>query len=335
MDFYSNIKKGTIICFLFLISCFSFLIWQGIFLPKELLGRETIFAIDRGQGLFQISENLEAADLIKDRHFFNLYVLSKRNQGKLQAGEYLLSPSMAIPEIAQRIIAGDTLQIKITVPEGFTLKQIEERLSEKLARKISLSFLVGEFKNDFDFLEDVPSEAALEGFLFPDTYFFKINENEKEIVQKFLANFNKKLTPELREEIKSQKKSVFEIIIAASIIEEEVQTLEDKKLVSGILWKRLEAGKPLESCATIAYILGIDKWRYSFEDTRTESPYNTYLNPGLPPGPISNPGLESVLAALYPENSQYWYFLSTPEGETIFSRTLEEHNLAKARYLRP
>src|SRR3989339_690229 len=117
-------------------------------------------------------------------------------------------------------------------------------------------------------------------------------------------------------------------------LEKEVQTKEDKEMVSGIFWKRVKAGVPLQSCASIAYIKGVPQWRYSFEDTRIESPYNTYLYYGLPPGPISNPGLDSIEAAIYPKDSLYWYYLSTLEGETIYSRTLDEHNAATAKYLR-
>jgi len=288
----------------------SFFIWQGIYLPKDLVGEEKLFLVEKGQGLFQIAENLEKEGLIKGNFYFRAYALLQGYARSLQAGEYLLSPSMGIPEIVQKIISGDTAKIAVTIPEGFTVKQIEERLGLSL-----------------------PGEN-LEGFLFPDTYQFPINVNGEEVAVRMRENFDKKLTSDLKEEIEKQGKTIFEIITMASLIEKEVQTKEDKEIVSGIFWKRIELGKPLESCATIAYIKGVDQWRYSFEDTRIDSPYNTYLNPGLPLGPICNPGLESIIAAIYPKSSQYWYYLSTPEGETIFSQTLEEHNIAKAKYLK-
>ena len=120
----------------------------------------------------------------------------------------------------------------------------------------------------------------------------------------------------------------------ASLIEKEVKTPEDKKIVSGILWKRLENSIPLQVDATISYITGKKGDSVSIEETKIDSPYNTYKYKGLPLGPISNPGLESIIASIYPENSDYWYYLSTPEGKTIFSKTLEEHNIAKAKYLK-
>jgi len=276
--------------FLILFLVLSLFIWQGIYLPKDFgLVEEKLFLIEKGQNLFQIGENLEKEGLINNRFLFDFYVLTKGAQGKLQAGEYFFSPSMNTTEITKKIISGDVAKIVVTIPEGFTVKQIEERLNLKL-----------------------PGEN-LEGFLFPDTYQFPLRISGEEVVKKMRDNFEKKLTPELREEIEKQGKTIFEIITMASLIEKEVKTKEEKELASGILWKRLEIGMPLQA------------------DAAPE----TYERQGLPEKPICNPGLESILAAVYPKSSGYWYYLSTPEGETIFSKTLEEHNYAKSKYLRP
>ena len=174
----------------------------------------------------------------------------------------------------------------------------------------------------------------LEGYLFPDTYEIRRDEGIEEIVTKMLQNFDKKMTKDLKEELKRQNKTIFEIIIMASVLEKEVKILEDKEIVSGIFWKRIEEKMPLQSCATIAFIKGENQWQYSYEDTRIKSPYNTYLNLGLPLGPISNPGIESIKAAIFPKESEYNYFLTDPEtGKTIFSKTYEEHNANKSKYL--
>ena len=149
-----------------------------------------------------------------------------------------------------------------------------------------------------------------------------------------LDNFDKKVTSDIRREIERQKKTLFEIITMASLIEKEVRTEEDRSVVSGILWKRLSIGMALQVDATIVYITGKNTTRISSEETKINSPYNTYRRPGLPPGPIANPGLSAIHAAIYPKESPYLYYLSTPDGNTIFSRTLEEHNKAKSRYLR-
>ena len=283
---------------------------QGVYLPKDSsLVEEKLFLVERGQSIFQIAKNLEKEGLIKNRFLFDFYVLARRTQDRLRAGEYSLSPSMNIIEIAQKIISGDIAKIVVTIPEGFTVKQIEERLNLKL-----------------------PGEN-LEGFLFPDTYQFPIRVTGEEAVKKMRDNFDKKLAP-YRNEVSGAGLTLFEIITMASLIEKEVKTKEDKELVSGILWKRLENDIPLQVDATITYITGKKTTKISKEETQIDSPYNTYKYLGLPLGPICNPGLESILAAIYPKSSEYWYYLSTPEGETIFSKILEEHNYAKSKYLR-
>jgi len=330
----SQIRKIFSI-FIFIFFLIIIFIWQGIYLPKNFhLIESKIFSVEKGQNLFQISENLEKEGLIKNRFIFDFYVLLKGDQRKLQAGKYELNPSMNVAKIAKKIILGETFKIKVTIPEGFTIEQIENELSLNWRRPGLRQFLAEEFKNEFNFLKDAPNKANLEGFLFPDTYFFEPDANDEEIVRKFLANFDKKLTQDLRGEIKEQKKTIFDIVTMASLIEKEVKTQEDKKLVSGILWKRLKNRIPLQVDATITYITGKQTTRISKEETQLDSPYNTYKYLGLPIGPISNPGFDSILASIYPQNNDYWYYLSIPEGKTIFSKTLEEHNIAKAKYLK-
>ena len=146
-----------------------------------------------------------------------------------------------------------------------------------------------------------------------------------------LSNFRKKLTPELRLEIANQKKSIFDIVTMASLLEKEVRTLDDKKIASGILWKRLGVGMPLQLDATVNYITGKSDASVLFKDAKIDSPYNTYKYKGLPKGPISNPGIDSIMAAIYPIQTKYWFYLS--DGITHFSETLQQHNAAKRRYL--
>jgi len=302
-------------------------------LPKNSKNaKEMVFNIEKGQGSREISLNLEKEGFVKIAPIFRLYVTTRGVSGKLQAGSYLLSYSMNIPQIVDKFINGEVEKIKLVVPEGFNIKDIEKSLSnfERTSSGIS-NLKAKDFKGEFSFLGSVPDNASLEGFLFPDTYEFSYQASDKEIVQKMLANFNKKMTPDLREEIGKQKKTVFQIITMASLIEKEVKTKEDKEIVSGILWKRLKNKIPLQVDATINYLTEKDK--VSIEETKIDSPYNTYKYLGLPVGPISNPGLESIKAAVYPKNSLYWYYLSAPDGKTIFSKTLEEHNIAKYKYL--
>lgn len=311
-------------------------LWQGIYLPKSSFVENKIFSIEKGQGLSEIAKNLEREGLIKNRFFFDIYLILKGKQKNLQAGKYVLNSSMSIPEIAEKIISGKTLKIKVTIPEGMSSREISEILLEKGVTKEDLnSFKIKDFKDEFEFLKDAPENANLEGFLFPETYFFDFDMKGKEVVRIFLKTFEKKVWPSLRV---IENKTIYEIIIMASLVEKEVFNTPEcencKNLVSGILWKRLENGIPLQVDATITYITGKKTTQISIEETKIDNPYNTYKYLGLPPGPICNPGLESILAASYPKESQYWYYLSTPEGKTIFSQTLREHNLAKEKYLK-
>ena len=338
MDFYSKFKRIIILGFLFLVSCFLtvFFLWQGIYLPKDVkFFEEKPFFIKKGESIFQIAENLEKDNLIKNRIYFEIYLFLTEKIRKLQAGEYLLSSAMTIPEITNKIVSGDVAKVIIIIPEGFNLKEIVTKLSGSYPDSDEIEEMrVSDFWDDFELLQDARPQASLEGFLFPDTYHFSYEANVQEIVRKILTNFDKKMTSNLRKEINNQGKPIFEIVTMASMLEREVKTFGDKKLVSGILWKRLKNNIPLQVDATITYITGKKTIKISKEETEIDSPYNTYKYPGLPLGPICNPGLNSIIAAIYPEESEYWYYLSTPDGETIFSETLEEHNIAKAKYLK-
>jgi UPF0755 protein len=331
-------KRLFFIILIILIVAISF--WL-IFLPTESFSKkEVIFSVEIGEGSKDIALNLENENLIRWAPMFRVYVLVRGIAGDLKAGQYLLSPSMNIPQIAEKLFKGDVIKEKITIIEGWSLRTIGFYFEDRgmWEAKEVWDMAAKDFSDEFDFLKDKPKNLGLEGYLFPDTYEIRKNESLENIVKKMLSNFDGKLTSDLREEIKRQQKSIFEIVTMASILEKEVRTIEDKKIVSGIFWKKINNGEPLYSCATIAYILGRENW--TFDEMRKEiasgkdidSPYNTYIYPGLPLGPISNPGLESIMATIYPEESDYRYYLSTPEGETIFSKTLEEHNIAKAKY---
>ncbi len=305
---------------------------------------EIFFEVEKGEGSRDIALNLEKEKLIRWGPLFRLYVLSKGIAGELKAGQYLLSPSMSLPQIAEKLFQGEVLKEKITLIEGWNLKDIGWYFENKgmFPTEEVRQTAEKDFSEDFDFLADKPAEASLEGYLFPDTYEIRKGESLEDIVRRMLNNFGRKLTVDLREEIGRQDKSVFEIITMASLIEKEVRAPADKRLVSGILWKRLAAGMPLQVDATIAYILGIGSGSWNFDEMRKEvalwkdidSPYNTYKYRELPLGPIANPGLESIKASIYPEDSEYWYYLSAADGQTFFSETLADHNVKKAEYLR-
>lgn len=287
-----------------------------VFLSKNpFTEEEMFFRVEKGQGSREIALSLEKQGFIWWGPVFRLYVLTTGVSDKLQAGTYQFSPSMNISVIAGKLASGDIAQEEITIIEGWNLKDIAWYFENK-----------GMFQAEELFeLNQESWQGGLEGYLFPDTYLISRGDSLAEIVEQMQDNFDKRtinleITPD--------------IITMASLIEKEVRTKEDKEIVSGILWKRLRVGMPLQVDATIVYITGANDSGISKQDTQIDSPYNTYLYRGLPAGPISNPGIESISAAVYPKDSQYWYYLSTPEGETIFSKTLQEHNIAKAKYLK-
>lgn len=321
------------------------LLWYDIYLPINRSSVKIVeFSVEKGESAKEISIKLEKEGLIKNAFIFRCYALIKGFSGKLQSGWYELSPAMNMSKITKKIAFGDVTKEKITIIEGWNLKKIADYFEEKkiCAPEEFLTIAKKDFDSEFAFLKDKPKNLNLEGYLFPDTYYIQIqnaklktqNYDMGNIVRQILANFDKKLNSELREVIVRQNKSIFEVITMASLIEKEVRTLEDKKIVSGILWKRLKARMPLQVDATISYITGKKTTDISIIETQIDSSYNTYKYRGLPAGPISNPGIESILAAIYPKESDFWYYLSGFDDLTIFSKTLKEHNVAKAKYLK-
>jgi len=320
-----------------------------VLLEFYLFNRQTSFShgagnipqnieITEGEGVEDIGQKLEDAQLVKSKYYFDFYIWKTGSRGKIKAGKYELKGTMTIPEIVQVLSLGEIIsnQVKVTFPEGTSAGGMAEILTQKgfdgdtfLADIRSGS----EIAANYAFLKDVPKNSNLEGFLFPDTYIFFKDAKPEEIADRMLQNFDEKMTPKMREDIQNGGKNIFDVVTMASILEKEVRTADDMKIASGIFWDRIGVGMPLQSCATVAYVLGKEKKQYSVEDTKTPSPYNTYLNKGLPPGPIDNPGMNSILAAIYPTKTDYNYFLSDPTtGKTIFSRTLEEHAANKAKY---
>jgi UPF0755 protein len=236
---------------------------------------------------------------------------------------------MSAYEIASKMANGDVIRDRIVIFEGWGTNDIGKYLESRdiCKQDYFISLTKKDYSDKFNFLGDKPKNVNLEGYLFPDTYEIAKQETCEDILSAMLANFGQKLTPALRTEIKNQKKSIFDIVTMASMIEKEVKSLDDKKIVSGILWKRIAIGMPLQLDATIVYITGNPK--VSTKDTQINSPYNTYKYYGLPKGPISNPGIDSITAAIYPTQTNYLYYLT--DGKTIFSETLEQHNTAKAK----
>lgn len=287
-----------------------------------------------GDDIYAITKKLKTQKFIGSEYAFIFGVWRDGLKGTFQAGVYDLSHSLSPADIAFVFSRGEakSRDIKITFPEGWT--------AEEMARRLIANGLPGEeflviakhpteeIRASFNFLRSIPEGGSLEGYLFPDTYFFLPEATGLEIVEKLLQTFDKN-TNTLREEAGedfSQK------VIMASILEGEVRTREDRRVVSGIFWKRINEEMAIQSDATLDYILQSGKIQHNGTDLKTDSPYNTYLYKGLPPGPVSNPSLDALDAAVHPISSEYYYFLSDPQtGETYFAKDFEEHKRNKVK----
>lgn len=321
-----------ILIFIFVFFLFLTVFWWQIRTPLNIDGEKIIFKVEKGDSAKTVSINLKKSELIKSSFNFRFYVFLSLNQYDLKPGEYELSSKMSIREIANKLVLGGVNEVLIIIPEGFNLKQIEERfVSAKLAKPDEIA--------NYKFSENIPSvlldkpkSASLEGYLFPDTYRFFKDAALSDVLSKMIANLDAKLTPDLRAAMVSSGHSVYEILTMASLIEKEVKSDADREIVSGILWKRLKAGVPLQVDATLVYITG--RKEIFDADKKINSPYNTYYYRGLPKGPIANSGFLAIRAAIFPKTNPYWYYLSDKDGKTIFSKTLEEHNRNKVIYLK-
>lgn len=292
------------------------------------------FQVKRGATVREIATNLKEKDLINSPLSFYIYTRINKLDEKILAGRFLLSKSMNIPEILSSISDPSQAEFVITIQEGLTIKDIDQKLVDlELIESGAFLSAVRQFNNwhYYPFLDSETLkklDLPLEGYLYPDTYFLEPNGFEpQDLIFLCLDNFESKI-----ENLQTGDKTLHDIVTMASIIENEVFGAKDRKIVSGILWKRLENGWPLGADATIIYITP-DR-HIDAADLAIDSPYNTRKNTGLTPGPISNPSLESLEAAANPQDSDFWFYLTTPNtGEVIYSKSNEEHNVNRAKYL--
>ncbi|WP_126427881.1 endolytic transglycosylase MltG [Brevibacillus marinus] len=291
--------------------------------------------IPSGSSVREIARLLEEAGLIRDATVFSYYVQAKGVGSRLQAGEYRFEVGAPLDQLLAKMVNGDVVKntVRFTIPEGWTVEQIANALAEKgLVDKQEFLREVneGDF-SQFAFVREIPAAAGrkyrLEGYLFPETYEVEKGASEHEIIARMLAQFEKELQPQWREALKERQMSIHEAVTLASIVEREVVVDAERPIVAGVFYNRLRDQWLLESCATIQFILGKQRERILYEDLQVDSPYNTYLHPGLPPGPIASPGRASLAAVVQPAQHDYYFFVTKKDGssEHYFSRTYEEH----------
>lgn len=304
-------KKGLIL-FIFVFGLFLLI----RYLEPYFSGADVLVSIPAGVNAKEIARLLKEKKLILSKNFFLLLARIKKAENKIKAGTYRLNPKMSSVEIIKNLVEGKTYAFRITIPEGYTAKEIANLLAGK------------DIVNEEKFLSLV-EKKKLEGYLYPETYYLSPGMTEERVIEILLKRFNTIFTPEMEKRAKELKLNREKIIILASIIEKEASKDKERKLISAVFHNRLRKGWALESCATVNYAWDKEfnqkKGRLSYKDLEINSPYNTYRNYGLPPGAISNPGLASINAALYPQETEAMFFVAAGEGTHKFSQYYQEH----------
>ncbi len=293
--------------------------------------RVTISVPDGATG-GDVANLLYEKGLIKSVSAFNFYLRQNELSDQLKAGRFVFQENYDMAKIVDLLASGKSSELPVTLLEGWTAKQIAEKLeSEELTTVNEFMKCMDECEFDFNFLP----EGYLEGYLYPDTYFVNsASYSDESFITRLLSTFKSRISDEDWIAINVSSKSFEDIMIMASIVEREERNDEEKSTVAGILWNRFEANVGLGADATVLYGLGRTSGGLNAEDLDLDSVYNTRKYAGLPPTPISNPSVSSIRAALYPEDTIYWYYLHDSEGGIHYAKTLDEHNVNKARYIR-
>lgn len=308
-------------------------------LEKNNFNGEKTFVVAKGEPTNLVAAHLKTQGIIKNELFFKIYIRLRGWQNDIQAGEYVFESS-GLAAVAQKLVSGKAANERdLRFIEGWTASDMADYL---IAQKIIIKrddFLnetrdAKKWQDQFQFLKDI-SAINLEGFLFPDTYRVFKTATPAEIVTRTLENFNNKFTSAILTEIKANGRNFYDTLKMASIIEAEVIGEEDRKIAAGILWKRLDAGMALQVDSSLKYVIGKKgSASLTLAELKIDSPYNTYKYRGLPPTPIGNPGSSAIRAAVYPKNSDFWFYMTTKDGQTIFSKNLDDHNAAIRKYLK-
>jgi UPF0755 protein len=304
---------------------------------------EVTFEIRSGETARGISQRLQDAGLIRNADSFRVLLRIQGVDKQLEAGTYRLRRNMTVGEIIAALQHGRPPSITVTIPEGRRVEEIATLLeAEGLVDSREFLRLVQAGEGfDFSLLRDRPDGASLEGYLFPDTYQIPTSWSATQVVELLVGTLDQRFTPEMRQQAAERKLTLHEVITLASIVEREAAVASERPVIASVFLNRLAEGMKLDADPTVQYALGYDDkqrtwWRtLLLDDLQYSSPYNTYANAGLPPGPICNPGLDSIQAVLQPADTQYLYFVANSvagDGSHVFARTFEEHQRNIARY---
>lgn len=294
------------------------------------------FTADKHETSFQVKEDMTARDigdelqregLISSATLFRLAASVSGNGSQIKQGTYVLDSHMSMSSLFAKLTSGKSEAMRLVIPEGYTVQQIAKQL-EKQEIVSADDFLAEARKTDLLYAYMKGNRVVTfptEGFLFPDTYFIPAGATASDIIKLMLDNFDHQLTPDLRKEIDGHNMSIYQFVTLASLVEKEAKYEADREPIAAVFYKRLKINMPLQSDASISYAMGTYKAAYSIEETKYDSPYNTYQNTGLPPGPIANPGMDCIKAAADAQDTEYLFFVADSSGHNHFSTTYEEH----------
>lgn len=295
--------------------------------PISFNGSEPVtIIIKQGMSANEIAALLRQQGLIKNTTLFRMYVHWEGFSNSLQAGEYTFTPDMNMQKMIAMLAKGEVSYSQITIPEGLTIEQVATLLESKQIANAAKFKAAAKNYQPFAYIDaDARVGYKPEGFLFPDTYRVPRGIKEEELLQFMVSEFDRNFSPQMREKAKKQGLTIREVMILASLVEKEARVEKERPVIAGVFLNRIRQAMPLQSCATIQYILGYPKAELTIKDTEIPSPYNTYLNMGLPPGPIANAGTASIMAVLEPALTDYLYFVADNKGVHHFSKTYDEH----------
>jgi len=290
-----------------------------------------IIKIEEGDNLNIISRKLKGARIIQDRIGFKLMVVTFKKSTSLSYGWYKFKIYEDPREVMKSLLKGKRLTVKIVIPEGLKINETINAFRRHKDTDIN-TVKLDSLTKDTSFIKKLGiNKRTLEGYLFPDTYIFYKGEKAENIIKKMVSSLYAILKPSQKIKIKSMNFDAYEIITIASMIEREAMIDREKPIIASVIYNRLEKNMPLQIDATILYALGRHKRKVLYKDLRVKSPYNTYRNRGLPPGPIASPGFQSIVSALHPSRTNYLFYVATGKGDHIFSKTYEEHIKAKKK----
>jgi UPF0755 protein len=344
-------KKITVVLFFLCAIIGAWFVYSEIFTAEAVLAERVTFEVAQGESVGVLADRLADEQVIRHAWLFKKYVAWKGVDKNIRFGTFEVAAPVTLARVVEVLNNPSVGERTIMILPGWSLRDIEEYIREQqigapgedlfeIAGRPAYDYRSGGapapvFVGEYRVLDGKPSYVSFEGYLAPDTYRIYEDATLEEMIEKLIAERDLQFTEEMYRDIERSGRTVYEVITMASIVEREVRTTESRKKVADIFWRRYDMNWALQADSTVHYVVGKNGSVFTTrEDRASLSPWNTYKYPGLPLGPISNPSLDAILATIYPEPNDDWYFLTTDEGEVKYAKTIEQHNANVSAYLR-